>query len=70
MGLIGRYIKREYGYNYSIRGITKMLELDRMGLSYTRPPYVLAKADKQKQEEFVQAFEKLKKAAGWRNDVK
>ena len=58
-GLIGKYIKREYGYKYSIRGITGML--GRMGLSYTRPTYVLAKADKQKQEEFVQDFEKLKK---------
>lgn len=57
--LIGKYIKREYGYDYSIRGITRML--NRMGLSYTRPTYVLAKADKQKQEEFVQTFEKLKK---------
>jgi putative transposase len=59
-GLIDKYIKREYGYNYSVRGITKML--DRMGLSYTRPTYVLAKADKQKQEEFIEAFEKLKKS--------
>ena len=58
-GLIGKYIKREYGYKYSIRGITKML--DRMGLSYTRPTYVLAKADKQKQEQFIQDFEKFKK---------
>ena len=32
-----------------------------MGLSYTRPTYVLAKADKQKQEQFVQDFEKVKK---------
>lgn len=58
-GLIGKYIKREYGYDYSIRGITGML--DRMGLSYTRPTYVLAKADKEKQEQFVQNFEKVKK---------
>lgn len=58
-GLIGKYIKRECGYDYSIRGITGML--DRMGLSYTRPTYVLAKADKQKQEQFVKDFEKVKK---------
>lgn len=58
-GLIGKYIKREYGYNYSIKGITKMLK--RMGFSYTRPTYVLAKADKQKQEQFIQDFEKAKK---------
>jgi len=58
-GLIGKYIKREYGYDYSIRGITGMLK--RMGLSYTRPTYVLAKADKQKQDQFVKDFEKVKK---------
>lgn len=61
-GLIAKYIKREYGYDYSIRGVTGMFE--RMGLSYTRPTYVLAKADKQKQEEFVQDFEKVKKTIG------
>lgn len=58
--IIAKYIKREYGYDYSIRGITGMLS--RMGLSYTRPTYVLAKADKLKQEQFVQDFEKVKKS--------
>jgi transposase len=58
-GLIAKYIEREYGFDYTIRGITKMLE--RLNLSYTRPTYVLAKADKQKQEQFVQDFENLKK---------
>jgi putative transposase len=62
-GLIAKYIEREYGYSYSIRGITGML--DRLGLSYTRPTYVLAKADKQKQEQFVQDFETVKKNC-WR----
>jgi len=58
-GLIAKYIKREYGYDYSIRGITGML--DRMRLSYTRPTYVLANADKEKQEKFMQDFESIKK---------
>ena len=58
-GLVAKYIEREYGYRYSIRGTTGILH--RMGLSYTRPTYVLAKADKQKQEQFVQDFETLKK---------
>lgn len=34
--------------------------LERMDLSYTRPTYVLANADKQKQEQFVRDFEELK----------
>jgi len=35
--------------------------MDRLNLSYTRPTYVLAKADKGKQAEFKEEFEKLKK---------
>ncbi len=62
-GLIGKYINGEYGYEYSIKGVTKILK--RMGLSYTRPTYVLAKADKQKQEQFIQDFEKVKKTVEW-----
>ena len=57
--LVAKYINREYTYDYSIRGITGML--GRMGLTYTRPTYVLAKADKQKQEQFVEDFENVKK---------
>lgn len=57
--IIRKYVMREYGYTYSIRGITKIL--DRLRLSYTRPTYVLAKADKEKQAQFVQEFEKVKK---------
>lgn len=37
--LIAKYIKKEYGYTYSIRGITGMLA--RLGFSYIRPNYVL-----------------------------
>lgn len=57
--LIRKYVMREYGYSYSIRGITKIL--DRLRLSYTRPTYVLAKADKEKQAQFIEEFEKSKK---------
>lgn len=35
--------------------------LHRLNLSYTRPTYVLKKADKKKQEEFINDFENLKK---------
>jgi transposase len=38
-GLIGKYIKREYGYDYSIRGITGMLE--RHG-AFIHSPYLCA----------------------------
>jgi transposase len=42
--IIGAYIKCEFGQEYSIRGISKMMH--RMGLSYTKPTYTLAAADK------------------------
>ena len=35
--------------------------MNRLNLSYTRPTYVLAKSDKEKQEKFKQDFEVLKK---------
>jgi len=39
-----------------------MLDLfNRLNLSYTRPTYVLAKADAGKQEQFKETFEDIKK---------
>lgn len=43
----------------SHRGMTEVLY--RLNLSYTRPTYVLAKADKKKQEQFKNNFKELKK---------
>jgi putative transposase len=40
--LIGNYIFREFGYRYSIRGITRMLE--HMGIVYIRPHYMMAES--------------------------
>lgn len=58
--IIGMYIQREFGYSYSIRGISKMMH--RLGLSYTKPTYTLAAADEEKQKEFVEnTFPGLKK---------
>ncbi|MNP78063.1 hypothetical protein D3C76_1756040 [compost metagenome] len=48
--LICEYIKREYGVSYSIQGASKLMH--RLGLSYTKPTYTLAAADKEKQNEF------------------
>lgn len=41
--LIGAYVEREFGYHYSIRGITRMLE--HMGIVFIRPNYVLANTE-------------------------
>lgn len=41
------------------RGMAEVLY--RLNLSYTRPTYVMKKADKNKQEKFKNYFEELKK---------
>ncbi|MCY0895063.1 MAG: winged helix-turn-helix domain-containing protein [Alicyclobacillaceae bacterium] len=43
---IAQYIGRVYGLQYSLRGVSKLME--RMNMSYTRPTYTLATADLQK----------------------
>ena len=53
------YVLREYNVKYSIRGMTKVLH--RLGLSFTRPTYTLKKADPEKQKEFRNDFEEIKK---------
>ena len=57
--LICFVVKEKYGVEYSERGMRDLLE--RIGLSYTRPTYTLAKANPKKQEEFKKNFKELKK---------
>ena len=64
--IIFLYIKREFGHEYSIRGVSKMMH--RLGLSYTKPTYTLAAADEEKQKDFVEnTFPELKKIRERRN---
>ena len=53
------WVFKEFGVKYSINGMLDMFH--RLNLSYTRPTYVLAKADPKKQEEFKENFEDIKK---------
>lgn len=57
--LIRQWVIKEFNIKMSHRGIAYVLE--RLNLSYTRPTYVLAKADPKKQEQFKNNFEDLKK---------
>jgi transposase len=58
--LIADYIERTYGYKYSLRGVSKLME--HLGMSYTKPTYTLAAADPEKQQQFVEeTFPELKK---------
>jgi len=54
-----QWVKANFGIEYTPRGMLDVLH--RLGLSYTRPTYTLAKADPQNQEEFKKDFELLKK---------
>ena len=53
-----KYVKDHYGVAFSERGMRDVFY--RLNLSYTRPTYVLAKADPQKQVEFLEKLEDIK----------
>ena len=53
------WVKREYGIEYTVNGMLDLFH--RLNLSYTRPTYVLAKADPEKQEQFRKNFDEVKK---------
>ena len=57
--LAKQWIFNTFAVKHSHRGTHEVLR--RLNLSYTRPTYVLKKADKEKQEEFKVTFEGLKK---------
>ena len=60
------YVEREWGVTYTVRGMSLLME--RLGLSYTRPTYTLAKADPEKQRVFLEeTFPDLKKTDGKEN---
>ena len=59
LDIIRDWVKNEFKVDMSQSGMCVVLH--RLNLSYTRPTYVLAKADKVKQENFKSDFETLKK---------
>lgn len=60
INIVQQWVKDNLNVEYSHRGMAEVLY--RLKLSFTRPTYTLAKADPQKQEEFKQEFELLKKS--------
>jgi putative transposase len=54
-----KWVLKEFGIKFTERGMRNVF--DRLDLSYTRPTYVLKKADPDKQEAFKVDFEHLKK---------
>lgn len=63
--LVRDWVQKHFQVEYSDRGARELLY--RMGFSYTRPTYTLAKADPEKQEAFKQEFTGLKKIGRARN---
>ncbi|MDF2884622.1 MAG: transcriptional regulator, partial [Clostridiaceae bacterium] len=57
--IIRQWVIREFDVTMCHRGMAEVLY--RLNLSYTRPTYILKKADKQKQEAFKEDFKTLKK---------
>jgi putative transposase len=53
------WVEQKFSVKYSINGMLDLFH--RLNLSYTRPTYVLAKADLEKQEEFKRDFDAQKK---------
>lgn len=62
-GLIGKYIEREYGQSYSIRGITGILA--RMGLSYVRRKYSPSKTDARRRTLMPSDYNKMNNNFQW-----
>lgn len=59
IALVQEYIQNTF--NVKICHSAVYVVMDILNLRYTRPTYVLAKSDKEKQEKFKQDFEVLKK---------
>lgn len=59
VNIIKHWVSDNFGIEYSYTGMIDLIH--RLKLSYTRPTYALSKADPEKQEEFKQKFELLKK---------
>lgn len=59
LDIIREWIKRNYAVEYSQRAVAYVLH--RLNLSYTMPTYTLKKADPEKQENFINDFENIKK---------
>lgn len=59
---IRRYVKEKYGVTYKERGMNNLLH--RLGFVYKKPKRIPGKADQEKQEAFVEMYEKIKKEKG------
>lgn len=59
IAIVKEYLENMYDVKYCLSATHVVMK--RLGLTHTRPTYVLAKADKGKQEQFKENFDLLKK---------
>lgn len=59
IALVKEYIKNKYNIEFCTSATHVVMK--RLGLSHTRPTYILAKADEEKQHQFIEDFDLLKK---------
>ncbi len=56
---ICHYVQERYSVDYTVKGMTDLLH--RMGFTYKKPKHLPGKADRQKQEAFIEQYQKLRK---------
>ena len=61
------HLKKRYGVKYSVIGATKLLH--RLGFVYKKPKVVPGKADRLKQQQFLEAYRQLKNDLGSKDQI-
>lgn len=67
IGVVVNHLKNIYGINYSVIGATKLMH--RLGFSYKKPKIVPGKANLQKQQQFLYAYNQIKKNLGVKDQI-
>ncbi len=61
------YVKKQYGMKFSVIGITKLLH--RLNFTYKKPKIIPGKADRAKQEQFLQTYQNIKGKLGLHDEI-
>lgn len=61
------YLKKQHQVDFSVIGVTKLLH--RLGFTYKKPKVIPGKADKIKQEQFLEAYQKIKQNLGLNDQI-
>ena len=64
---VSAHISRQYQVRYSVSGVTDLLH--RLGFSYKKPTHVPGKQDPEKQQAFLEGYERLKARKGKKDPI-